>query len=130
MSQPALLWHLYCIPRFQLTDPPKRKYVIPVCREEPPDARIRFFYVSSDIHPWFGRDPTRLLSQVRIRATGHRIPSYDSFVNCWELRRYREEGFRGCDHHPVSSEVKSAIQAAVCQSTTIQPEYKRLILDG
>lgn len=125
MSDIAPTWYLYLVPKCHLVSPPKKKYLLTVCRLDGP----RVFVVNTLQSPFTGKYPEGPRSQVVITGADHYLLKYDSFVDCLKLRIYPDGLLLACRHHPVSKQAKQDIQEAVRISKTISKQQKRLILE-
>lgn len=125
MSDIAPTWYLYLVPKCHLVSPPKRKYLLTVCRLGVP----RVFLVNTRQSPYTGKSPEGARSQVVITGADHYLLEYDSYVDCLRLFRYPDGLLLACRHHPVSKQAKQDIQEAVRISRTISKQQKRLILE-
>jgi len=116
-------WHIYYAERVSRTKPkPKDKFVAIACR----DSRPRGFFINTDIHPYIQNRPHLSSCQVVIKASYYRFLDYDSYIDCSQLRKFKDSDLTG-KSWAINRQTKAEIQKVVASAKTIEPCYKKLI---
>jgi hypothetical protein len=119
-------WHVYLCPKCNLSQPPKDKYVVTVCKRK---DRLWGFFINSEIPRLVLASPEMAGSQIKLTPNEYSFLRHDSYVGrhdlkefyTWELTRHITS---------LDNTTKNYILGAVEKSTTIDAERIQIILSG
>jgi hypothetical protein len=120
-------WHIYLCERCNLSEPPKDKWVVTVCKRK---DSIWGFFINSDIPRFIQASPALAKSQVKVSPGDYDFLKYESFVGCNDLKSFFASELKQPKKRPLKTTTKDLILEAVKESVTIDPERIKILLDN
>lgn len=120
-------WHIYLCPECNLSEPPKDKWVVTVCKRK---DSVWGFFINSEVPRFILANPTLAESQVKISSSDYDFLRYDSFVGCNDLKSFFASELRQPKKRALKATTKELILEAVEKSETIAPEQIKIILEN
>ena len=119
------IWRVYRAHRCRYTKSRTNKFVVIVCKDE----YYMGFLVNTRINPYILKRPSLLECQVALSKKDYNFLFYDSYLNCAKLLPFTENEL-SVGLQVIDNETKAEIQRVVSKAKTIEPRYRKLILDG